>query len=149
MKLIKLHVGDFSARPTRHSNSITGSHPRISGVAIDLARSATRQQNSATHKRQWPVVFMQRLNPDHSARANHQVAHRDSLVQMNPRFVRNPLQQSAANFSSSGISVSMQNTRQAVRPFSGSHQFSGTIFFSIEVGAPGQELINASGSFFH
>ncbi len=122
MKLVKLHVGQLSARSERRRDSVSRRHRRIGRVAVHLTRAAAGQQHRPRlHRTDLAILIEQPGSADAPLRMQ-QVSEQRPWQQRNARRRGCARKQRPPNLPAGGIAIRMQNAVAAVRAFARQHQ---------------------------
>ena len=150
MELIELHVGELSAGLCGQGDAVAGGHGGVGGVAVDLARSAGGDEDSARadplQNALRAAFAVEQVGPDHAAICDDQAGDRGPFGKTNALVDAGKGGQRAADLGAGGVAVGVQDAGQGVRAFAGAQQFAR---FGIEGRAPLDQLGHAHRPFGH
>src|SRR4029077_15871611 len=146
MELHELHIGEERAGFVGDGHAVASGHFGIGGFAIDLAEAASSKKNrERADLGQRAIGFVDEADADGSAIFKNEAGGERVGAKMKMRNFVRAGEQSAADFSSSGIAVRVQDAGAAVCCFASEGKFGAG---AIEFGAPFDELTNELGAFF-
>ena len=148
MELIELHVGQRGAGLCGQRDAVAGGHGGVGGVGINLARATRGHQHragaDALQNALWAAIAVEQIGPNHAAVSDNQVGDRGPLGKVDALVGQRKSRQRAADFSSRGIAIGVQNAGQGVRALASAQQLAAFIAACpVKVRAPLNQLGHA------